>query len=288
MTITASDVIQDDDVRAVAEKIRNQYTQVRRAFRDHDGTDLDSNSFEFPVSDSNFDGEAIEVGEGDDYPRSSKDHSKVTAAYKKYGVEVTITDEAVMDSAVDIEMDAEEDLLRAEERRVETVAYNVLDANTNTNVGTIDANGNNNDTIEQVDLEKAKAEAGSAELSVSDLIIIGSWDDYADYISLDGFTRASELGDQVVEQGVLPGGDLAGQGLVGTALDMPVYLENIGNVSAGDAYVVDTTNFGWESERDPLEVRSYREEQKDQTVYKVRGRWDWVSTQSEANIKISS
>jgi len=105
---------------------------------------------------------------------------------------------------------------------------------------------------------------------------------------MDGFTRASELGDQVVRQGILPGGNLVAEGLMGVALDMPVYLENVGNLSSGEAYVIDTSNFGWESERDEMDVNSYREEQKDQTVYKIRGRWDWVATQATANIEINT
>jgi hypothetical protein len=286
MPITASDVIQDDDVRAIVDKIRNQYLQVRRAFRSHDGTGLDSNSFEFPISDSSFDGEVVEVGEGEDYPRTDKSHSTVQAAYKKYGVELTVTDEAVADSAVDVEMDGEEDLIRAEERRMETVAYNVLDGNTNA-AGPIDNGGAGANVIEQPDLELAKEQALSDELSMSDLIVIGSADDYSDYVSMNGFTRASELGDSVARTGVLPEGDLS-EGFMGVALDMPVYLENVGNVSNGIAYVVDTSNFGWESTRDDMDVMSYREEQKDQTVYKVNGRWDWVATDSTANIKIDT
>jgi len=286
MPITSADVVSDDDVRAIVEKIRNQYLQVRRAFRNHDGTNLDSNSFDFPVSNSNIDGEVIEVSEGSDYPRSDKDHTTVSASYTKYGVELTVTDEAVADSAVDVEMDGEEDLIRAAERRAETAAFSVLDGNKNS-ASDIDANNNDNNVIEQADLETAKEQALTDELSVGNLIVIGSSNDYSDYIGMDGFTRASELGDQVARTGVLPNGDLD-QGLIGTALDMPVYVENVGNVTAGDAYVVDTSNFGWESERDALEVSSYREEQKDQTVFKIRGRWDWVATQSTANIKISS
>jgi len=287
MPLTSADVVSDDDVRAIVEKIRNQYLQVRRAFREHDGTNLDSNSFDFPVSDSDFDGEVVEVGEGEDYPRTDKSHSKVQAAYKKYGVELTVTDEAVDDSAVDVEMDGEEDLIRAEERRLETVAFNILDANTNS-AGPIDANSNDDNTIEQADLEEARQQALVDELALDQLIVVGSAEDYTDYINMDGFTQASDLGDQVVQQGVLPGGDLVGEGLIGTALDMPVFAENVGNITAGDAYVVDTSNFGWESERDETEVTSYREEQKDQTVFKIRGRYDWVATQATANIKISS
>jgi len=287
MAINSADVVSDTDVRAIVEKIRNQYTQARRAFRDHDATDLDSNSFDFPVKDNSLDGEVVEIEEGSDYPRANTTNSKVSAAYTKYGVEVPITDEAVADSAVGVEMDNNEDMMRAAERRQETAAHAVLSSNTNA-AGTIDANSNDNDVIEQADLESAKGTAGSDELNVNELVVIGSWDDYSDYISMNGFTQASELGDQVARTGVLPGGDLSGEGLVGVALDMPVYLENVGNIAAGDAYVVDTSNFGWESERWELDVNSYREESNDQTVFKIRGRWDWVATDATANIKISS
>jgi len=287
MALKSSDVVQDDDVRSIVEKIRNQYLQVRRAFRDHDGTNLDSNSFEFPVSDASFDGEAVEVGEGEDFPRTDKSHSTVQAAYKKYGVELTVTDEAVEDSAVDVELDGEEDLVRAEERRAETTAFNVLDANTNS-AGPIDNGAAAAGDIEQADFEDAKEQALADELSMGDLVAIGSAQDYGRYVNFDGFTRASELGDQVAQTGVLGDGADLSEGFMGTVLDMPVYLENVGNISTGDAYVVDTSNFGWQSTRRDISVDSYREEQKEQTVFQIDGRWDWVATQSTANIKIDS
>lgn len=287
MAKTASDIVSDEDVRAQADRIRNQYLQVRRVFRDHDGTGLDSGTFSFPVSDNNFDGEAVEVGAGEDYPRATRSDSEVQAAYKKYGLEIALPDEVVEDSAIDVELDDREDMMRAEERRVETVAFNVLDANTDP-TGTIDAGNATAGTLEQDDFELAKERALENELALGELEIIASASDYSDFVNFDGFTRASELGDQVVEQGVLPGGDLVGQGLMGTLFDMPVYVENVGNVSSGDAYVVDTSNFGWESERDPMDVTSYREENKDQDVFKINGRWDWVATQPSANIKIDT
>jgi len=50
MAQKASDVISDDDVRAVVDKIRNLKYQNRMAFRDYDATNNDSNSVSFPVS----------------------------------------------------------------------------------------------------------------------------------------------------------------------------------------------------------------------------------------------
>jgi hypothetical protein len=287
MATKPQDVIQDEDVLAKVDKIRNQYTQVRRAFRSDDRTNADSDTFSYPVSDDDFDGEVVEVGAGEDFPRSDKSYSKVQAVVSKYGVEIAITDEAVEDSKVNVEMDQEEDAIRGEERRIEEEAFNVLDANTNS-AGPIDAGNAAAGVIEQPDLELAKEQALSDELSQNDLIVIGSAQDYSDYVGLDGFTRASELGDQVAQTGVLSGDADLSEGFMGVALDMPVYLENIGNISSGDAYVVDTSNFGWETTRRAMNVDSYREEQKEQRVWQADGRWDWVATQSTANIKIDS
>ena len=122
MAQTASDIISDDDVRAIVEKIRNKKYQNRRAFRDYDATNNNSNSVDFPISDSDLDGDVAEVPPGSEYPRATKSYSTVSAAHTKYGVEIAIPDEDVEDSVVDIVMDHEEDLVRAEETRMDALA----------------------------------------------------------------------------------------------------------------------------------------------------------------------
>lgn len=285
MAITASDVVSNDDVRSIVDKLRNQKYQARRAFRRHDGTSLNSNTFNFPVSDNDLDGEVAEVGESSTYPRGSLSWSEVSAVYTKYGVEIPISDEAVDDSAIDVVLNAQEDIIRAEENRMDTLAFNILSNNTNSN-GPIDENSNT--TIEWDDIVAAKERAFVDELDMGSLALIGSGLDMSDYLTMNEFTSASELGDQVIQQGVLPGGDLIGQeGLLGVAGDIPVYLSNAGTFTEGQAFLVDTNNFGWESVRWETEVKSYREEDKDQDVWKIRGRWDWVATDSSANIEIN-
>lgn len=286
MAITASDVVSDDDVRAVVDKIRNQKYQARRAFRNHDATDLDSNSFNFPVSDNDLDGEAVEVGESSDYPRSGLSWSEVSAAYTKYGLEITISDESVDDSAIDVVMNAQEDLIRAEESRVDTVAFGVLSGNTNSN-GPIDAGTDS--TFSYSDFVDAREQAFVDELDLGSLEIYAPGANMSDFLTMSEFTQASELGDMVIEQGILPGGNMVGeQALLGVLGDVPVYLSNSGAFTEGQAFMVDTSNFGWESTRWEQDVTQYREEEKDQDVWKIRGRWDWVATQPQANIEIDA
>lgn len=280
---TATDVVSDDDVRAIAEKIRNKKYQNRRAFRDYDATDNDSNEVSFPVKNSDFDGESVEVPEGSNYPRGSTDYDEVSAVHTKYGFEVPIPDEKVEDNVVDIELDTQEDMIREEENRMDAIAYGVLSGNAEAPDG--GAIGNADGTFEYADLAEGRQEAFLRELDLSELEMYVSGENITDFINMDEFTQASEMGDQVLQQGILPGGSMLGEAaLLGVAGDIPVYTTNTADYAAGEAYLVDTSEFGWESTRRAMDVDSYREEDKEQDVFRVSGRWDWVATQPEAAI----
>jgi hypothetical protein len=288
MAQTASDIISDDDVRAIVEKIRNKKFQARTVFRDYDATDNDSNSVEFPVSDDDFGGDVAQIPPGGEFPRATKSYDKVQAAHTKYGVEIAIPDEDVEDNVIDLTLDQEEDLVRAEESRMEALAYNVLSSNTNS-AGAIDAGNASAGVWEYEDITLARQQAFQDELSLGDLRLVAGAQDMNDFLTMDKFTQASELGDQVLEQGVLPGGSLVGdEAFIGVAGDVPVYLSNTGDFSDGEGYLVDTTNFGWESTRRAMDVTQYREESNEQDVWQIDARVDFVATQPTANIEIST
>jgi len=282
MAQTASDVISDHDVRAVVDQIRNQKYQNRMAFRGYDATDNDSNRVSFPVDNGDFDGEAVEIPEGSEYPRANKEYDEVDAVHTKYGFEIVIPDEKVEDNVIDIVMDQEEDMVRAEEKRIDAIAYNVLSSNASS-PGIGDSNGD----IVYLDVQEARQQAFLNELDMGSLMMLTGGQNMTDFTNMDEFTQASELGDQVIQQGVLPGGDLVGeQALLGVVSDVPVYLSNTGNYGDGEAYLVDSDNFGWESTRRGMDVTQYREDDKEQDVWQIDGRWDWVATNTEAAIEI--
>jgi len=288
MAQKASDIISDDDVRSIVEKIRNKKYQNRRAFRDYDATNNDSNSVEFPISDGDFDGEVSEIPPGSEYPRATKDYDTVSAAHTKYGFEIAIPDEDVEDSVIDITMDQEEDMVRAEETRVDQIAYNILSGNTNS-AGPIDANSNSNGTFEYADIVAARQQAFLDELDLGEVILVTGGQNMSDFLNMDEFTQASELGDQVIEQGVLPGGNMVGQqAFIGVAGDVPVYLTNTTDYSDGEGYLVDPTNFGWESTRRAVDVTQYREESTESDVWQIDERVGFVATQPTANIAIQT
>lgn len=282
----ASDIVSDDDVRAVVEKVRNKYYQFRTLFRDHDGTGLNSNSFDFPVTDFEFEDEFVEIPAGSDYPRATKDYDTVQAVYTKYGVEVVLTDEDVDDSAIDIAMDTNEDLIEAEEQRLDAIAGNLVLENYG-NEG--DEIGDADGTIEFSDIVEGRQTLFyDADADLPSVVMVASGLNMANLLTMDEFTQASELGDQVLEQGILPGGDMVGQGFAGVAGDVPVYLENVGILDEGEAVMVDTSNYGWESERWATDVEQYREQEKKQDVWQVDWRGDFVSTNPDSAVKLEA
>ena len=288
MAQKASDIISDDDVRSIVEKIRNKKYQSRTAFKDYDATNNDSNSVEFPISDGDFDGGVAEVPPGSEFPRATKDYDTVQVAHTKYGLEIVIPNEDVEDNVIGITMDQEEDLVRAEETRVDGIAYNILSNNTNS-AGPIDAGNETAGVFEYEDITLARQRAFQDELDMGELRLLTGGQNMNALLNMDKFTQASELGDSVVEMGILPGGNLVGQqAFLGVAGDVPVFLDNTGNYSEGEAYLVDPTNFGWESTRRALDVSSYYDESIESTVWQIDERVGFAATQPSANIAIDT
>jgi len=285
---STSDIITNDDVRQMAELVRDKKYQFRRFFRRHDATNINSNSFSFPRLDIDLDPEEIaEIPEGSEYPRADFTYGDVKAAYSKYGVELPIPDEAVEDSYLDVVMDANRQMAEAEEERMDTIAFNILDSNLSAD-GPIDASGDSAGTLEYADFVDARTTLFDNDADLGDIIGVVNSDGMGDLLKMQEFTQASELGDNVVTSGLLPGGNV-GQGLVGVLGDMPIYATNVGGtLSAGQAIVGDTSQYGWESERESFNAGNYYEDDKDQTVYELSGRYDWVPTNTEVAIKIDS
>jgi len=143
--------------------------------------------------------------------------------------------------------------------------------------------------FEYEDLTLARQQAFQDELDLGELVCIAGGQDMNDFLNMDKFTQASELGDQVLEQGILPGGNLVGQAaFIGVAGDIPVYLTNTGDYSDGEGYLVDTTNFGWESTRRAVDITQYRDESIEADVWQIDERVGFVATQPTANVAIST
>lgn len=272
ITVSYDDVPTATDVRAMLEERTNELYQFRNAFRqDPEAATRDAESVEFPVGGT-FDGEMVEVKKGSDYPRAKLQYDGAVAAYTKYGFEVPLTDEDIKDSKINLVLDNQQQMGREEEKRLDNIAFNVLNTEQNGTVIGTDATDFNYTAV--VNAYTTLVDQG---FSPSSFVLFLGPDAWGDLATSTEFTHATETVDQELRS---TGPDL------GTVMGMPAMLTNTGSLGADEAIMVDTSRYGWESERDPFETSRYREEQKDQFVYKIRGRIDWVATEPDAAIFI--
>lgn len=269
MSVTATDVVGHEEVRAILEERTQPMYQFRRAFRDHDATTLDGGTYVFPSAENTLRGEMGTVEEDTDYPRSELRHEGITAEYSKDGFEVAITDEAVDDTPVDVILDITQEMAISAEHRLDSLAYNALAANRNETV--IENDG----TLAYEDLVDAYELLVDDMFNPADFEIYlspGSWGSLA---KDEHFTHASDAGDSTIRQGVID-----------PVLGVPVFLTNTGDLGPNEAAVVDTGMYGYESTRWDREVETYREQEADRDVYKIRHRKDFVTMKSDAAVFI--
>lgn len=282
MATTAADVISEQAVRSILEEQTTKTYQFRRAFRNHDATDISDDRFSFPGRTVELDRDDVTVvEEQSDYPRSGIEHGDTTVIYDKRGFEVTITDEAVSDSRVDVEMDAESQELRAWQGSQDQLAFQILNNNLNASGPIGDANG----SIIYQDIVDARTTLFGDEYDLSEMVLVTGADGMGDLLTMNEFTQASEMGDFVLQTGLLPNGNV-GPMFLGEIGGLPAFATNTGDLGPGEAFVVDTSIYGYESTRWNQEIRPYRDEEKDQDVWKIRGRNGFVSTDPSAAIKI--
>lgn len=270
MTVTATDIITTDEVRAVLEERTEPTYQFRRAFRDDDATDISGNSKTFPTAINDVREDMGPVAEDATYPRSGLDYDGITAEYTKDGFEIAISDEAADDSVFNVIADLTERMSIAAEGRLDARAYEVL------------ANFNSDVTIGDTANDLNYAALVDAETELFD-----NWYNPAQAVL---FTSGAGFGDlakdEVLNRDTDDGDALARQGSLGDVFGLEVVRTNTGELGANEALLVDTSMYGYESTRWEREVTDYREESEDRDVFKIRHRKDFLATDPDAAVFI--
>jgi hypothetical protein len=271
MAVTATDVISEREVRAVLEERTQAMYQFRRAYRNHDATDLNSNTFTFPQASEELREDMGDVAEDANYPRSALQHEGIDAEYTKDGFEVAISDEAVDDTPIDIILDITEEMSVAAERRLDALAYQRLATNANDVTIGDAANPLNYEAI--VD---AYTQLADDEFNPSDFELFLSAPSWGSLAKDENFNRATEQGDA-----------LARQGMLGEVFGVPTIMSNTGDLGASEGIMVDVGRYGYESTRWDREIESYREESNDRDVFKIRHRKDFVPMRADGAIFVA-
>lgn len=265
--------VQESTILSMLEERTEDTRQFRRAFRDYDATDHDERELEFPIPENDFDGEMVEISENGDYPRAGLDYGGVSAVEAKYGFEVTISDDAQRFSKIDLEADAQAEMMDEQERAVDQQGYNLLSAQNNGVTVGSDGTDLNYDAIVEAwtTLFGNQYNPGQFEIYVGP-------DGVGDISTDSNFIHATDGGDEVLRSD--------GINALGEIYDTPVYPTNTGLLGEDEALMVDTSKYGRLATWDPTDVEAYRESQNDQWVYKINGRWGFAVTDPDAAVFI--
>lgn len=272
----STEVITQEAVRSEVERKVQENLVFREAFQDYDATNINSGAVEVPVQEDTLSPTGT-VAEGTTVSRDEEGITKVTVSVDKYMAEVAITSEAIEDSAlgaVEQQMQAHSEAMAT---GMDQAAYDEISnfdsgagEYTNLQASAVGDAGGTLDYSTVIDAMEAIETSGYSP----DLLIVSA-QSKNDLLKDSEFTRATEMGDEVVFEGQI--GEVAG---------VPVMWSNTGDLGAGEGFMFDTDHYGVEVVRSDIESREYEEESKDQRVVQVRTRRGWKALIPEAGVKI--
>ena len=263
----STEIIHKDGIRRLAESQDEQNSYFRQAFRSLDGSDA-GGSMSFPQiteEDEVKEVDIEEIPEGAEYPQAEFDYSAQTLYFSKYGVALTFTDEAVDDSRLNVVMDGQQNLLTAESKRMDSLAYNVL-AGAAQNSG--QGNGDDELTFDEVIDARAWMKTEPGGRNRPDLCFVEP-------------LGAASLLKQMSNRETTSGDEAVRAGEIGQIAGLSIIEADTGHLPAHNAVLVDSTNFGFEATKHEKEVERVREALKDKTIMKVSDRLGWIATDAK-------
>jgi N4-gp56 family major capsid protein len=269
MALTTKDVITEDFVRETVEEVVEENLVYRRAFREIDASNIQSNSYTFYIDQDDM-GRPKIVGEGEEPPRHQSTVEETTVQFDKFMGEVELTMEAMQDGLIEMKAREVEDLARAMAERMNEEAYDVLNNNNQTQDNNSNDIGDGNGTLSFSDIVEGMKALREDDYT-PDLLIVDV-DGYTDLLTDSNFNRATESGDEVVRSGE-----------VGRVAGMPVIIDNTQDIEGGHgAFAVDTTRYGYELTRTPMSTMEYEEERRQSDVIQAFTRKAWTAIFSDA------
>ncbi len=274
MALTTRDVITEDFVRETVEEVVEENLIYRRAFREIDASNIQSNSYTFYIDQDDM-GRPKIVGEGEEPPRHQSTVDETTVQFDKFMGEVEITMEAMEDGLIEMKAREVEDLARALAEELNEQAFDVLDANNQVVNEDGTAIGDGNDVLSFSDIIEGM-KALREDSHNPDLLIVDV-DGYTDLMTDPNFNRATEAGDEVVDTAEI--GRIAG---------MPVVVDTTQDISEGGhgAFAIDTSKYGYELTRTPVSTMEYEEERRQSDVIQAFTRIAWTSIFDKAAARI--
>lgn len=273
MALTTRDVITEDFVRDTVEEVVEENLIYRRAFREIDATNIQSNSYTFYIDNDEM-GDPQIISEGEEFPRNQSTVGEQTVQFDKFAGSVSLTMESIEDGLIDMKAREIEDLARSMSEELNEEAYNELDANARTQDDAGNTVGDGNSVLSFSDIVEGLRAVRENNYN-PDLLIV-DLEGYTDLMTDSNFNRATESGDEVVSDGE-----------IGTIAGMPVVVDTTQDISSGHgAFAVDSNQFGYELTRTPVSTNEFEKPERQTDVVQVFSRKAWTTIFSEAAAKI--
>lgn len=273
VNVTTADTLNEEVVRRVVETAVQENLRFRQAYRDINFAEAPNDTLQIPVEQDNM-GSPEKIGEGSEFPRTEEGITKEPVTPEKYGFEVSVSAESQSDSVFDVVARQVEKQSRQMNEKLNELAFTELDGNLNSS-SPADA-GQTAGTLEFADVVEAKKILQQDAYS-PDLLIVNVQGE-ADLLNSDAYQRSTELGDETV---------LEGQ--VGRVAGLDVVLDNSDHMSqsSGEAYMVDTAEYGYEVTKQEVATNEYDDPSRHASVFQIWTRKAYFAVDSEAAIKIA-
>lgn len=278
---TGLDFVDAEAIRQTVEEIAQENLVFREAFRDIDASGIDNDTLRVPdPEDALAAPQALDPGE--EYPEARDTYRKVDIERVKYGNLMTIPMEDQMDHAPGDLIDQQVDRHAREMAEfLDAQAYAELETGV-TAAGDGGPEAGDGDGV--LDYEDAVDALTTLEdRSFEPDICFVSPLAKKDLLTDENFTRASDMGDDVVFNGVF--GEVAG---------VPFAYSNTGDLAAPDtadepaAIMVDTDLYGYEATWVPIETETDDNFDTDEDQVKIRTLKGWKGIKSDAVVGIDA
>lgn len=269
MALTTREVITRDFVRETVEEVVESNLVYRRAFREIDASDVQSNSYTFQIDNDEMSRPQI-VGEGEESPRHQSTVREITVQFEKFMGEVALTMESMEDGLIEMKAREIEDLARAMAEELNYKAYEQLSNNLQEKLNDDGDIGDGNSVLSFSDITEGMKALREDDYTPDILFV--DVDGYVDLLTDSNFNRATDTGDEVVRSGE-----------VGQVAGMTVVIDSTQSLSDGHgAIAVDTTRYGYELTRTPMSTREYEEPERQADVVQAFTRKAWATIFDEA------
>lgn len=271
VNVTTSDILTEQRIRRVVEEEQEHVLLWNELFRTLNlPDDWPTDTMEIPSDDAVM-GQPSRIQEGSEFPREEEDYSKETVTVQKYGHEVSVSWESELFSVFDIVAQQVEKAARRMGELINEKAFDEVNNNLHAN-SPVSGSG----TLVYDSVVDARKEILDSKYTPQAFIVNTQGE--ADLLKSPEFTRASDLGDDTITEGVI--GRIAG---------LDVMVDNSGLLSdtQAEGIIADPNDYGYEVVKRDVATEEYEAPERQARIFQIYTMRAWKAINSDAAIKVT-